>query len=264
VFTIGEQMVDVLKWQGERRLPFQKWIKNTFRSSQNSQLREQAIEMLENVEIPNPERVFDSYPVELSGGMRQRVVIGLALLSEPDFLIADEPGTALDVTTEAKILHLLNKLTDEQDTSVLYITHDLGVARNVCNEINVMYAGEIVENAPVETLFETPKHPYTRGLLESVPQLAAGMGDGIDGSIPDYTEPPTGCRFANRCPHAEPVCTETHPARRTIGEKHTVGCHLYHGQPAHERHASLAHQAVTIGPAPGQTSADEQPVEKER
>ncbi|MFP8890520.1 ABC transporter ATP-binding protein [Natrialbaceae archaeon A-CW2] len=248
VFTVGEQMVDVLKWQGLRKLPFHRWLMDKIQYNKNTELREQAINMLADVEIPDPERVFDSYPVELSGGMRQRVVIALALLSEPDLLIADEPGTALDVTTEAKILRLLSDLAEQQDMSVLYITHDLGVAKKVTSQINVMYAGEIVESSPTEELFKNPQHPYTRGLLDSVPQLSTGMGDGIDGSIPDYTDPPKACRFADRCPHAESDCYTVYPYRRTTGKKHSVACHLFDGPPTYDRHADYANTVVDVAP----------------
>ncbi|WP_255152255.1 ABC transporter ATP-binding protein [Halorarius halobius] len=248
IFTVGEQMLDVLRWQGERRVGVTKYVRSKF--SDNSEHRERALDMLDRVNIPAPERVFESYPVELSGGMRQRVLIAIALLSEPELLIADEPGTALDVTTEDKILSLLNEMIEETDASVLYITHDLGVARQVSQEINVMYAGEIVEHGPTSELFEAPKHPYTRGLLDSIPQLSRDIGSGIPGEIPDYTAPPTGCRFAPRCSHAEPECTEVHPFQRSVGPDRSVGCHLYEGAPVFERHSELAREDVYIGPPP--------------
>jgi peptide/nickel transport system ATP-binding protein len=249
VYTVGEQMLDVLKWHGQRRVGFVDWVRDKFRN--NDGLKREAIEMLEDVQISAPERVFDSYPSELSGGMRQRVLIAIALLLEPDFLIADEPGTALDVTTEAKILQLIENLVADTDTAVLYISHDLGVAKEISNEINVMYAGEIVENAPTAELFDSPQHPYTRGLLDSIPHLSAPMGEGIEGALPDYTDPPTGCRFADRCPEAEPECTEQYPYPRQTDDRHSTACHLYSGVPSHERHQQLSvEQDVYIGRPP--------------
>ncbi|ADE03999.1 oligopeptide/dipeptide ABC transporter ATP-binding protein [Haloferax volcanii] len=232
------------------RLSLSKLVRDALSTGAKADHRKRAIEMLGEVEISAPERVFESYPVELSGGMRQRVFIAIALLSEPDLLIADEPGTALDVTTEAKVLDLLDELVEERDTSVLYITHDLGVAREVSDRINVMYAGEIVEQAPTADLFANPQHPYTRGLLEIIPTLSTGIGDGIEGHLPDYTDPPAGCRFADRCPHAEPVCHEAYPYPRQTGSDHAIACHLFDGLPARERHESLAAERVDIGTAP--------------
>lgn len=250
VLTVGEQMIDVLKWQGERRLSVTDWLRDKVSIGSDADHRERAIEMLADVEISAPERVFSSYPVELSGGMRQRVLIAIALLSEPNFLIADEPGTALDVTTEAKVLDLLDELVEDRNTSVLYITHDLGVAREVSEFINVMYAGEIVEQAPTAELFADPEHPYTRGLLESIPTLSSGIGGGIEGHLPDYTDPPAACRFAERCPHAESKCSEVVPYPRKTADDHTVACHLFDGQAAHDRHQKLAQERVDIGSPP--------------
>jgi len=255
VFTIGEQMVDVLKWQGQDRVSLTGWVRSKFRD--HSEHRERVIEMLERVDIPSPERVFDAYPVELSGGMRQRVIIAIALLSEPELLIADEPGTALDVTTEDKILSLLNEMIEETEASVIYITHDLGVARQVSQEINIMYAGDIVEHGPTQELFEDPDHPYTKGLLESIPQLSKDIGSGIPGEIPDYTNPPTGCRFAPRCEFASEECKETYPYRRATSSTRSVGCHLYEGEPVFDRHAELAAEDTYIGPPPWKQGSDQ-------
>jgi len=247
VFTIGEQMLDVMKYQGQTRVSIFQILRDKFLDQ--SDLKEKAKHMLEKVQISAPERVLESYPIELSGGMRQRVLIAIALLSEPDLLIADEPGTALDVTTEDKILGLLDELISDFDTSVLYITHDLGVARNVSNRINVMYAGEIVESAPTDKLFQRPQHPYTRGLLDSIPQLSKGIGAGIEGELPNYTDPPKGCRFKERCPFAKPECTNTFPYPRETSDDHRVACHLYEGAPAYQRHEQLAREAdAYIGP----------------
>ncbi|MWV39777.1 ATP-binding cassette domain-containing protein [Natrialba sp. INN-245] len=246
VLTVGEQMLDVLKWRGERRVGISRWLRSKFQDDDN--YRERAITMLEKVEISAPERVFESYPVELSGGMRQRVLIAIALLTEPKLLIADEPTTALDVTTESKILDLLAELIDEIGTTVLYITHNLGVARKISDKINVMYAGEIVESAPTEALFEHPQHPYTRGLLDSIPKLTRDMSSGIGGQIPDYTSPPSECRFVDRCPHAERACNEQYPYPRVTEDNHTVACHLYDGSPTHDRFTPV--EEVNLGTQP--------------
>ncbi|WP_135827664.1 ABC transporter ATP-binding protein [Halorussus halobius] len=254
VLTVGEQMTDVLKWQGQPRMSVTSWVRDKLDRGSDAEYRERAVEMLSDVEISAPERVFESYPAELSGGMRQRVLIAIALLSEPDLLIADEPGTALDVTTEAKVLDLLDELVEERNTSVLYITHDLGVAREVSDRINVMYAGEIVEQAPTADLFADPQHPYTRGLLDSIPSLSTGIGDGIAGHLPDYTDAPEACRFADRCPHAQPECREAYPYPRETGDDHNVACHLFEGRPAHDRHADLAADPVDIGVPPWEAS----------
>lgn len=248
VFTVGEQMMDVLKWQDADRVGFIEYLRDKFRD--HSELRERALEMLERVQISSPQRVFESYPHELSGGMRQRVLIALTFLSEPDLLIADEPGTALDVTTESKILDLFNEVIDETDTSVLYVTHDLGVARQLSDHTYVMYAGEIVENAPTKTLFDSPQHPYSRGLLESIPELAGGIGGGIDGQLPDYTEAPGACRFVDRCPFAADACREVFPYQRETSAGHGVGCHLYSGDPVYERDAEANYPLVDIGDPP--------------
>jgi len=250
VFTVGAQMTDMLKWQGKRRLGVLEWAKDKI-TGDNAEYRERAIEALERVEIAAAERVFKSYPAELSGGMRQRVLIAMALLSEPDLLIADEPGTALDVTTEAKVLQLLDELVRETGTTVLYITHDLGIAKKVSDYVNVMYAGEIVEQAPTESMFENPQHPYTRGLLDSIPTLATGIGAGIEGQLPSYTAPPEACRFAARCPYAEPECSQVYPYKRATGTDHAVACHLYDGDPVEERHWDLHESTnVNLGTSP--------------
>ena len=257
VLTVGDQMMDVLKWQGKTRLGATEWLRDKL--SSDADYRDQAIEMLAEVQISAPDRVFSSYPVELSGGMRQRVLIAIAMLLEPEFLVADEPGTALDVTTEDKILDLLEALSAEHDTSVLYITHDLGIAKKVSDHVRVMYAGEIVESAPTEVLLSRPQHPYTRGLLDSIPRLSSGIGAGIPGELPDYTDPPAACRFADRCPHAEATCTEVFPYARYVERDHAVACHLHDGEPVHARHVDTAGAGAYIGPAPWATESEGSP-----
>lgn len=248
VFTIGQQMMDSLRWEPNERVGLSKYIRKKFEDE--SGIREQCIEMLRKVQISSPERIFKSYPSELSGGMAQRILIAMALLKEPDFLIADEPGTALDVTTESTILDLLDDLVENNATSVLYITHDLGIAREVSEHVNVMYAGEIIEKASTDEIFENPQHPYTRQLIDSIPTLAEGIGKGIDGNLPDYVDPPEGCRFKSRCPHAEPKCESVYPYPRETTEAHTVSCHLWDGKNSLARHDEIARTAVNIGRPP--------------
>jgi len=226
VFTVGEQLTNVVLWQG-RRFNLAAHFRTALDRGRLRAARERAIEMLDRVRIPAPEKTFDRYPVELSGGMRQRVLIALALISKPQLLIADEPGTALDVSIQDQILELLKDLVSTRNISVLYITHDLGVARNVSDRIYVMYAGEVVEEASTPSMFRHQHHPYSRGLLASVPKLTGDMGDGIEGRIPDYYDPPSGCRFAPRCRQALPECRETRPPLVEVQDGHRVACHLY-------------------------------------
>ncbi len=227
VFKVGDQLTDIVKWQGRTQVGLVEYYKSRFDKERNVEARERAVDMLDKVKLPDPERMMDNYPVELSGGMRQRVLIAMALISEPEFLIADEPGTALDVTIQDQILQLLQERVREQNISVLYITHDLGVAREVSQRIYVMYAGRVVEAAPVEVLFKDPKHPYTEGLLRSIPKLSGGMAEGIRGRIPDYVNPPSGCRFHPRCDYKMPICSKKRPEDIQITSEHQVACHLF-------------------------------------
>ncbi len=192
-----------------------------------------AVDMLAKVGIPAPELRARDYPHQLSGGMRQRVVIAMALACSPALLIADEPTTALDVTIQAQILDLLRGLQRELGMAILLITHDLGVVAEMCDEVVVMYAGRIAERGPVEAIFEHPAHPYTRGLLAAVPRLEAERKTRlatIPGLVPGLAEMPAGCRFANRCAFAAPVCS-TAPALETLAEDHTVACHRWRDIP---------------------------------
>jgi peptide/nickel transport system ATP-binding protein len=191
------------------------------------------VRTLEGVRIANPAQVARGYPHELSGGMLQRVMIAMALSGDPDVLLADEPTTALDVTIQAQILDLLDRLRKRVGTAILLITHDLAVVAEVCDRVCVMYAGQIVEQAPVRELFRSPLHPYTQGLLASVPRLDRPDRSlyTIPGSVPDLIRPPSGCRFHPRCPHAMPVCAQSRPPVTVEGPEHTVACFLYHGAP---------------------------------
>jgi oligopeptide/dipeptide ABC transporter ATP-binding protein len=190
--------------------------------------RQKGIEMLRKVGIPDPEGRYDQYPHQFSGGMRQRVMIAMALLCTPELLIADEPTTALDVTIQAQILDLIRELRDDLGTSVIFITHDLGVVAGISDKIIVMYAGRVMERADVRTLFKNPSHPYTIGLLRSVPRLdEEGGGDRlvpIPGLPPNTAIPLPGCPFAERCPFAELKCTESFPEKQTFEDGHEVFC----------------------------------------
>lgn len=198
----------------------------------NDMTKEQALahaaDMLKKVGIPDPPRVLKNYPHQLSGGMSQRVMIAMALSNNPQLLIADEPTTALDVTIQAQILDLMKKLQKEADSSILLITHDLGVVAEMCSRVIVMYAGKIVEEAPVEVLFGNPSHPYTQGLIASVPKLGSGVKvlPSIPGSVPDLASMPKGCRFAPRCKYATEKCRTQEPELVTIGENQKCRCWL--------------------------------------
>jgi oligopeptide/dipeptide ABC transporter ATP-binding protein len=185
-------------------------------------------EMFEHVGLKDPGRVMRAFPHELSGGMRQRAMIAMALILSPDLLIADEPTTALDVTIQAQILDLLKDLQGELGMSMLLITHNLGIVAQVCGRVAVMYAGKIIENSPVKDLFEKPLHPYTMGLIKSVPNPALkGRLYAIPGNIPDPLNLPEGCTFHPRCPHAMPVCREKFPDTKEVLTGRTTACWLY-------------------------------------
>ena len=213
VLTAGEQVAEAIrKHQGATK----------------REARAQTIELFRTVGMPNPEERYDTYPHQLSGGMRQRVMIAIALSSRPDLLVADEPTTALDVTIQAQILELLKQLQREFGMSILLITHDLGVVAEMCDTVAVMYAGRVVEQAPVETLFADPQHPYTAGLMNAIPhvELPDAPPRPIEGSPPDMAHPPHGCRFHPRCPHAEARCATDEPALREVAPGHQSACHF--------------------------------------
>ncbi|GEL78753.1 ABC transporter ATP-binding protein [Tenuibacillus multivorans] len=195
----------------------------------NKKAKEKAIEMLNLVGIPNPEERLEQYPHQLSGGMRQRIVIAIALICEPDLLIADEPTTALDVTIQAQILELFGKIQKETNVAIILITHDFGVVANIADRIAVMYAGKIIESGMKEEIFYHPKHPYTLGLLHSIPRLDQKDDEliPIDGTPPDLFSPPVGCPFTARCPHAIVACEKMYPLRHESSLSHYVDCWLY-------------------------------------
>jgi len=224
VFTVGEQMSDMIRWQGRRRIGPLEFL-GLRRGRHNSVAK--AVKLLDRVEIPAPVEIVRRYPVELSGGMRQRVLIAMALIGRPSLLIADEPTTALDVTIQKGILTLIEEKVEEEELSVLYISHNLGVARRLCNRIYVMYGGVIAETAKTKDLLKDPMHPYTCGLISSIPKLTGDEFKGIDGKIPDYIDPPSGCRFHPRCPQLMPLCEQEKPELVKVEEDRLVACHLF-------------------------------------
>jgi oligopeptide/dipeptide ABC transporter ATP-binding protein len=220
VFTVGNQIAEAVR---------------IHRRVGKKEARRQAAEMLELVAIPDPHKRLDDYPHQMSGGMRQRVMIAMALSCNPDLLIADEPTTALDVTIQAQIMEILGNLQKQLGLAILLITHDLGVVAEFCERIIVMYTGRIVEEAPVRSLFDAPSHPYTRGLLRSLPKLEeAERGERsrletIAGIVPSISNLPKGCKFNTRCPDVMEVCYGLEPARMMVGDDHDARCYL-HGE----------------------------------
>ena len=213
-YTIGEQIIEaVTLHQGVGR----------------GEARQRAIEMLERVGMPQPSRVVDSYPHQLSGGMLQRAMIAVALSCNPSLLIADEPTTALDVTTAAQILELMQRLQEELGMAMMYISHNLGVIAELADDVVVMYLGKVVEHADVETVFTTPKHPYTQGLLNSIPRFGSRKRlEPIHGTVPELRAIPDGCSFASRCPHfMSGICDGVEPPLILVGPRHEVRCYLY-------------------------------------
>jgi oligopeptide/dipeptide ABC transporter ATP-binding protein len=199
-------------------------------SMSSSDRRTRVLELLDIVGIPSPEQRIDHYPHEYSGGMRQRAMIAMAIANDPDLLIADEPTTALDVTTQAQILNLMNKLQEDFGSAIIIITHDLGVVAETADDVVVMYAAEVVEQGPVESIFRRPHMPYTWGLLGSLPRLDADLERlvQIKGQPPSLLNPPTGCRFHPRCPYVMDICKQENPPLRPITDDpaHLQACHL--------------------------------------
>jgi len=216
VFTIGSEIIETLQ---------------IHQNLDRKEARLQTINVLSTVGIPDADKRVDSYPHELSGGMRQRAMIAMALACNPALLIADEPTTALDVTIQAQILRLINELKSKFDTSVLLITHDLGVIAEMSEYVAVMYCGHIVEYADVHTLFENPLHPYTKGLYRSIPRLdvEAKRLDTISGMVPNLIDLPRGCPYQNRCEYCFDTCREEMPILLPVADQHLVKCHLYRG-----------------------------------
>jgi oligopeptide/dipeptide ABC transporter ATP-binding protein len=244
VWNVGSQIAEVLEvHRGIKREP----------------ALSRALELMRMVGIPDPERRLKNFPHEMSGGMAQRVMIAMALACEPELLIADEPTTALDVTIQAQILDLIRRLRDETGTAVILITHDLGVVAETCDRVAVMYAGEIIEQADVETLFTRPRHPYTRGLIGSIPVLGRRRESlsVIPGNVPSLIDLAPGCRFAPRCTvrsmEPTPGSFDEHPALHPVAPDHTVRCWLYHDAAGEfiAPHADWAPPTTTVEEDPG-------------
>ncbi|MDQ1300205.1 MAG: peptide/nickel transport system ATP-binding protein, partial [Chloroflexota bacterium] len=216
----GEQMLETLRFHPDRKV-------------QAVHARDRMLALMQEVQLPTPAAIARRYPFQLSGGMKQRISIAMALMCEPDLLIADEPTTALDVTIQAQILDLLRDLKSKMDAAIILITHDLGIVAEMCQRVAVMYAGRIVEEASVEEIFAYPKHPYTIGLIGSVPILGVVKDklEVIPGSVPNLVNLPLGCQFAPRClarvEHNLEICTQQEPELQLAAPQHKVRCWLY-------------------------------------
>ncbi len=212
VYSVGEQLAEVIM---------------RHRKTDKKEALARALELLRLVEIPDPEVRINQYPHQLSGGMKQRIAIARALSCDPDLIIADEPTTALDVTTQAQILELMKNLKTKLDMSMILITHDMGIVAETCDRVTVLYAGQVCETASTNEIFESPKHPYTEALLTSVPHLGMTREklSVIPGNIPNLIEPPSGCRFHPRCNYAREICIQQVPVLESIGEGRWVHCH---------------------------------------
>ncbi|MNM01064.1 Oligopeptide transport ATP-binding protein OppD [compost metagenome] len=214
LFTVGQQIIETVRLhQGISR----------------KEAREHAVDMLRKVGIPRPESIIDEYPHQLSGGMRQRVMIAMSISCNPELLIADEPTTALDVTIQAQILDLIRRLNEEQGTAVMMITHDLGVVAEMCHRVAVMYAGKVVEEGTVRDIFKNPLHPYTQGLIASVPRMDETRERlySIPGNVPILSTSMQGCRFAPRCPHVMDICRRSLPELTLQDDRHSSRCWLH-------------------------------------
>ena len=216
VFTIGDQLMSAIKYS------------NLHDNMTRKEIREKAVQSLREVRLPDAERILESYPIQLSGGMRQRICIAMALATQSTLLVADEPTTSLDVTIQDQVLRLLGTLIREKGTSTILITHSLGLVREWTERVYVMYAGVMVETANTDELFRNPLHPYTRGLMKAVPKLTGeGIAAGIPGRIPEYLNPPSGCRFHPRCVHVMDICRREKPVYFNCGDNHRTACFLY-------------------------------------
>ncbi|MDO4493635.1 MAG: ABC transporter ATP-binding protein [Clostridia bacterium] len=221
VYTIGNQLEEALLCHNK--------------VATREEARKRAVEMLTQVGINNAEKRIDQYPHEFSGGMRQRAMIAMALICEPKLLIADEPTTALDVTIQAQILELMKELQRKNNTSIIFITHNLGVVAEICDRVSVMYAGHIVEQGKVDDIFYDPQHPYTRGLLASLPRMDTDKHERlipIEGTPIDLLKPPAGCNFGPRCKHCMKICLEKKPPFATVGDGHISACWKHFGKEA--------------------------------
>lgn len=219
VFTIGQQLKEVIRYSGIEG------------AGDKKVQEEKAISALKETSLPDPERIMDSYPFQLSGGMRQRICIAMSLATPRDLVMADEPTTNLDVTIQDQVLKTLRQRVEEKESALILITHSLGVAREMADRIYVMYAGNMVETASSKEIFKECLHPYTKGLMSCIPKLAGGgIAEGIPGHIPNYLDPPEGCRFAPRCPYASSRCNDVQPPMFEAAPEHYVACYLYEGK----------------------------------
>lgn len=216
VFTVGDQMREVIKSSLGRE------------GSNAAKVQQIAERALSDVSLPDPARILSNYPFQLSGGMRQRICIAMSVATSRQLLLADEPGTSLDVTIQDQILRLISELVREKGLSVVLVTHSLGVVREMTDRVYVMYAGNIVESGSTAEMFRNPVHPYTSSLMGCVPKLTGkGISQGIPGGMPDYLNPPKGCRFSPRCPEAQEICRQEKPANRQVGpDDHRTACHF--------------------------------------
>lgn len=216
VFTIGQQLSVVIKYSRLKR------------TNKKEAQKELAIKALRETSLPDPKRLLDNYPFQLSGGMRQRVCIAMALATPRSLVIADEPTTNLDVTIQEQVLQILKQRVQNKGSSLILITHSLGVARETTERIYVMYAGNMVETASTSELFKNPYHPYTKGLISCIPKLSGGgIAEGISGRMLNYLNPPDGCRYSTRCPEVMERCTKKKPEFKDAGNGHQVACFLY-------------------------------------
>lgn len=216
VFTIGDQLQEVIRYSGVDG------------ASDKKTRVKMAIESLMETSLPDPERIMKNYPFQLSGGMRQRICIAMALATPRDLIIADEPTTNLDVTIQDQVLKTIRQRVDDKGSALILITHSLGVAREVADRIYVMYAGNMIESAAADQIFKKSLHPYTQGLMDCIPKLSGGgIANGIEGRVPNYFDPPQGCRFEPRCRHARAICREKMPVMTDTGNGHYVACCLY-------------------------------------
>ncbi|WP_435180067.1 ABC transporter ATP-binding protein [Halorussus sp. AFM4] len=247
VFTVGGQLSEFIELN---------------RDFSGAEAEREAVRMLREVGIPEAEERFDDYPHEFSGGMRQRVLIAMALACQPDLIIADEPTTALDVTVEGQILDLVDDLQEEYDTSFIWVTHDMGVVAEICDRVNVMYLGEIIERAEVDDLFHDTKHPYTEALLDSMPRPDETVEtlDPIRGVMPEAIDPPAGCRFHTRCPDAREACRRAHPGPRDVSEDgarpHYAACIKHDAFDADYRNSAPIDADAKAGFSAGMTATD--------
>ena len=221
VFKVGVLMGDVVKFSQLSH----------GRKLSKEEIKTRTIKVLQEVSMPDPERIMQNYPIQLSGGMRQRIAIAMALVSEPELIIADEPGTNLDVTIQDQVLRLLGDLVAKKKTSIVLISHALGAVKGLVDRVYTMYAGSMIEDAKTEDLFSDPLHPYTQALFKAAPKLTGGgIPPGIGGRIPNYLDPPKGCRFHPRCPLVKPICSKKSPSMIRVGGEHNVACFLYGGE----------------------------------